>query len=107
MSKTIDLETLKAKIDGNEDFYLVETLLPREYDEWHLPGAINIHFNKMGKEAKERFNEDDEIVVYCHDEECRASTIAAEKLDKMGFSNVYEFAGGKRAWKNAGYPTES
>jgi len=107
MPETIDRETLKEKIDRGDDFHLVETLLPREYEKWHLPGAINIHFNKIGKEARERFSEDDQIVVYCHDEECRASPIAAEKLEKMGYNNVYEFSGGKAAWKEAGYPTES
>lgn len=107
MPKTIDRETLKQMIDRGESFHLVETLMPREYEKWHLPGAINIHFNKIGKEARERFAEDDTIVVYCHDEECRASPIAAEKLEKMGYEKVYDFEGGKAAWEEAGYPKES
>lgn len=107
MAKTIDAATLKQKIDRGDEFHLVETLLPREYEKWHLPGAINIHFNKVGKEARERFNPDDEIVVYCHDEECNASPIAASKLEKMGYTHVYEFSGGKSAWKAAGYPIET
>ncbi len=107
MPKTIDLQTLKEKIDRGDQFHLVETLMPKEYEKWHLPGAINIHFNKIGKEAKERFEKDDEIVVYCHDEECRASPIAAEKLEKMGYENVYDFTAGKQAWREAGYPVES
>ncbi|MFA7565440.1 MAG: rhodanese-like domain-containing protein [Alkalispirochaeta sp.] len=106
MAKIIDIETLKAKMDRGDDFYLVETLRSQDYDEWHLPGAINIHFNKIGKEARDRFKKGDEIVVYCHDEECRASIIAAEKLEKLGFEKVYDFSGGKKAWKAAGYPTE-
>jgi rhodanese-related sulfurtransferase len=107
MPKIIDAETLKQKIDRGDEFHLVETLLPREYEQWHLPGAINIHFNKIAKQAGEHFNKDDEIVVYCHDEECNASPIAASKLEKLGYTNVYEFSGGKKAWKDAGYPTES
>ncbi|MFW6214807.1 MAG: rhodanese-like domain-containing protein [Alkalispirochaetaceae bacterium] len=106
MPKSIDAETVKGKLDRGERFHLVETLMPKEYEEWHLPGAINIHFNKIGREAKERFAPEDEIVVYCHDEACRASVIAAEKLEKMGFANVYDFEGGKAAWKEAGYPVE-
>ncbi|MFW5789532.1 MAG: rhodanese-like domain-containing protein [Spirochaetota bacterium] len=106
MAQEISAEQLKEKIDRGDDFRLVETLMPQEYEKWHLPGAINIHFNKMGKEARERFSEDDEIVVYCHDEECNASPIAAKKLEGMGFTRVYEFSGGKKAWKAAGYPIE-
>ena len=107
MPKTIDLQTLKEKIDRGDEFHLVETLMPKEYEKWHLPGAINIHFNKIGKEAKERFETDDEIVVYCHDEACRASPLAAEKLEKMGYENVYDFTAGKQAWREAGYAVES
>lgn len=107
MAQEIDLETLKAKIDRGEEFHLVETLMPKEYEKWHLPGAINVHFNKIGKYAREEFDPEDEIVVYCHDEECRASGIAAEKLEKMGYEKVYHFGGGKAAWDQAGYPKES
>lgn len=106
MASTITAEELKAKIDRGDDFHLVETLMAREYEQWHLPGAINIHFNRIGKEARERFSKDDEIVVYCHDEECNASPIAAKKLLNMGFEHVIEFPGGKKAWKEAGYPVE-
>lgn len=106
MAQTITAEELKKKIDRGDDFHLVETLLPREYDEWHLPGAVNIHFNKMTKAAREQFGEGDEIIVYCHDEECNASPIAAKKLEEMGFEHVYHFAGGKKAWREAGYPIE-
>ncbi len=107
MAKNIDAKTLKEKIDRGDQFHLVETLLPQEYAKWHLPGAISIHFNKIGKAARDRFAEDDEIVVYCHDAECNASPIAAKKLESMGYKNVYEFSGGKAAWKEAGYPEES
>jgi rhodanese-related sulfurtransferase len=107
MANTITAEELKEKMDRGDHFHLVETLLPKEYEKWHLPGAINIHFNKIGKEARERFGEDDEIIVYCHDEDCNASPLAAKKLEKLGYGNVREFSGGKKAWKEAGYPTES
>lgn len=106
MPKTIDTETLKAKIDRGDTFVLIDTLLPREYEKWHLPGAINIHFNKIGGQAKKRFSPDDEIVVYCHDEACRASIIAAEKLEKLGFHRVWEYSAGKNGWRDAGYPIE-
>jgi rhodanese-related sulfurtransferase len=107
MAREITAEELKAKIDRGDTFHLVETLLPQEYEKWHIPTAINIHFNKIGKEARDRFGEDDEIVVYCHDEECNASPIAAKKLASLGYHNVYEFSGGKKAWQEAGYPVES
>jgi len=107
MAQKLTAEELNTKIDSGESFHLVETLLAEEYDKWHIPGAINVHFNKIGEEARARFEEDDQIVVYCHDEDCNASPIAAKKLESMGFKNVFEFPGGKKAWKEAGYSTES
>jgi len=106
MAEKLSAEQLKEMMDKGERFHLVETLMEKEYDQWHLPGAINIHFNKVGAEAKEQFGKDETIVVYCHDPECNASPIAAKKLESMGFSRVYEFPGGKRAWKDHNYPVE-
>lgn len=107
MAEKLSADQVKEMIDSGTRFHLVETLMEKEYNEWHLPGAINIHFNKIGGAAREQFQEDDTIVVYCHDEACNASPIAAGKLEKMGYAHVYEFPGGKKAWKAAGYPTES
>jgi rhodanese-related sulfurtransferase len=106
MANEISTEELKEKIDSGADFHLVETLLPEEFEKWHLPGAENIHFKKMGEAAKERFSTEDEIVVYCHDEDCNASKLAVKKLESMGYANVLHYGGGKRAWREAGYPTE-
>ncbi|MCK5567471.1 MAG: hypothetical protein KAI62_06120 [Actinomycetia bacterium] len=42
MVETITAEKLKEKIENKEDFRLIEVLLPGLFDEWHIPGAINI-----------------------------------------------------------------
>lgn len=106
MPREISAEELKRKIDSGEDFVLVEALLPKEYEQWHLPGAINIHFNKIAKEAGERLEKDEEIILYCHDPECNASPLAAKKLESLGYTNVVLFPGGKSAWSEANYPVE-
>ena len=100
--REISAETLKRRIDAG-DVVVIEVLQPREFDRGHLPGAINIPFRYVGSEARKRFARDDTIVVYCHDEACRASRVAASKLRELGFSDVREFSGGKRAWEEAGY----
>lgn len=103
--KKIDLDTLKKKLE-NDEVILVEVLDKEDYEKSHIKGAINIPLKNIGAEAKERFNEDDEIVVYCSDEECTASPTAAKKLEDLGFKNVYEFEGGKKEWREAGLPME-
>ena len=63
------------KIDRHELLRLVESegaqvvdvLLPNEYEESHLPGAINIPLKKFTPEALSGLSKTDPVVVYCHD----------------------------------------
>lgn len=107
MSNTITLEALKNKLENDEKPVIVDVLSPQEYGRTHIPGALNIPYRQITKEAKERFEPDEEIVVYCSDEECTASEIAAEKLESSGFTNVFRYKGGKKEWSADGLPLES
>ena len=42
----------------------------------------------------------------CASFECHASPMAAKRLDQMGYKNVYDYEGGMKDWKGAGYPVE-
>lgn len=46
---------------------LVEVLPAAEYDEEHLPGAINIPLRKLDREAPERLDHARPVIVYCWD----------------------------------------
>ena len=103
MVETIQRERLKKRIDEREDFYLIEVLAPAQYDEGHIPGAINIPVNEIDESVKERFKPDADIVVYCASKECQASPKAAKRLEELGFTSVKDFEGGKKDWTEAGY----
>lgn len=107
MAKSIDRKELKEKMDRGDDFVLVEVLGPKAYKEAHIKGAINIPLENIGHKAKERFDPEQEIIVYCADKECQASPKAAKKLEAMGFKNVLNYKEGKADWQEAGYPMES
>lgn len=102
---TIKTEELKAAIDAGR-VTVVEVLMPKEYEKGHIPGAIHIHFATIGGRARGQFSTDQMIVTYCHNESCRASRIAAEKLRSLGYTAAYHYPGGKDAWVAAGYPLE-
>jgi rhodanese-related sulfurtransferase len=57
-----ELEKLVA--DGAQ---LVEVLLREEYEDEHLPGAINIPLKDLDAEAVKALDRDRPVVVYCHD----------------------------------------
>lgn len=65
MPKDIGLNEMRGLVD--EDAQLVEVLPPREYEEEHLPGAINIPLKTLDEQSTSRLDKDRPIVVYCWD----------------------------------------
>jgi rhodanese-related sulfurtransferase len=51
----------------DEEAQLVEVLPSSEYEDEHLPGAVNIPLRQLGAEARERLDPSRPVVVYCHD----------------------------------------
>jgi rhodanese-related sulfurtransferase len=46
---------------------VVEVLGAEEFEEEHLPGAINIPLPKVDEEARRRLDPDRPVLVYCWD----------------------------------------
>ncbi len=104
--REVSVDQVKARLDRGERFHLVDV---REESEWakdHLPGAVH-----MGKGVIERDVEKTipdtgaEIVLYCGGG--FRSALAADNLQKMGYTNVCSMDGGHRGWREKGYPLTS
>ena len=66
MAATISREELKQKMDRHDPFVLVEALAEESYRDWHLPGAINVPYDKVRELALGRLpDKNADIVVYC------------------------------------------
>ena len=77
-------------------FIVLDVRTQEEYDEAHIPGAINIANETIGTaEITELPDKDQMLLVYCRTG--RRSKEASEKLAKIGYTNVYEF-GGIETW---------
>lgn len=46
---------------------LVEVLPPQDFDDWHLPGALNLPLKQLTSEVAARLDRNRPIVVYCYD----------------------------------------
>ncbi len=46
---------------------VVEVLPPDEFEDDHLPGAINLPLRRIEAEAPERLDRDSPVVLYCWD----------------------------------------
>ena len=64
---TISREDQKESIDQGDEFVLVDTLGEQFYRHSHLPGAINLPLEEIGRSEEEIPDKDTEIVVYCMD----------------------------------------
>lgn len=106
MIRDITREELKEMMDAGESFVLINVLDPEDFENEHICGSINIPSSTIARDAVNLLNRDDTIVVYCADTACTASSIAAEKLDSLGFSDIWRYEGGLADWKAAGYCVE-
>lgn len=52
----------------DEGALLVEVLPEGEYEEEHLPGAVNIPLKRLTKEAMARYDRSRPVIAYCHDD---------------------------------------
>ncbi len=50
-----------------EGAQLVEVLPREEYEEAHLPGAINIPLKELDRETTAGLDRDAPVIVYCYD----------------------------------------
>ncbi len=67
MPRDVDRDQLKRLVE-QESAQLVEVLPKEEYDEEHLPGAINIPLRKIDSEARDRLDPSKPVIVYCWDD---------------------------------------
>jgi rhodanese-related sulfurtransferase len=99
----ISKEALYEKIQRGDDFRLIMSLDRRAFEQMHIPGSL--HFESM-EEAAEQIDPGEEVIVYCSNPLCPVSIQAYRALQKLGFTNLYRYAGGLTEWQEAGYPLE-
>ena len=79
----------------------------RDKDEWdvgHIPGAIHMSRGMIELDIEEKVPDTNAMVI-CHCGGGGRGALATESLQKMGYKNVRNMAGGFKAWKAAGLPT--
>ena len=98
--KEIDVPTLKLKLKNSSPVQLIDVREAHEWLESHIPKAT--HLSKGMLECsieKIDCHSDDEIILYCGSG--ARSALAAESLQKMGYTNVWSLQGGFKAWQSA------
>ena len=68
MPSEVDASQLQ-KLLGEGDAQLIEVLPAREYEEEHLPGAINIPLKSFTPDNLSQLDRNRPVVVYCWDDD--------------------------------------
>ena len=92
----ISQDRAKEMMAEDDGHVIVDVRRQDEYDAGHIPGAILIPNESIGTERPEELPDLNQIIlVYCRSG--NRSGQAAEKLSRMGYTNIYDF-GGLNTW---------
>jgi len=102
--KEAQFTEIKKRLDAGEKLILVDTREDSEWTQGHLPGAIHLGKGIIERDIETTIPDHHApIVLYCGGG--FRSAIAAESLQKMGYTNVISMDGGWKGWTGAGFPT--
>ena len=88
----ITAEEARTIMDTEVGYVILDTRTREEYDQGHIPGAIQISHDEIMEKAEEVLTDKDQLIlVYCRSG--RRSKIAAEALVELGYTNIKEFGG--------------
>ena len=103
--KECTIHDVLARFERGERFQFVDVREDSEFAVDHAAGARHIGRGVLERDVENLIPEKSTpIVLYCGGG--YRSALAADNLQKMGYTNVVSMDGGIRAWREAGYPVE-
>ena len=104
--REVGIDDVKARLDRGDQFVLVDVREESEYAKDHLPGAIHLGKGIIERDIEERVpGLNTPIVLYCGGG--YRSALAADNLQKMGYTKVLSMDGGIRGWREKHFPLTS
>lgn len=111
-------DELKKWLDEGKKPLVVDTMpLADSYTKQHLPGAVQFEFpieelTSLDEKTRESYlrvlgpDKHRLLVIYCGFTKCGRSHNGAWWAKQLGYTNVYRYPGGIKAWEQADYPME-
>jgi rhodanese-related sulfurtransferase len=104
-SRIREVSVAEAQARMKEGAKLIDVREDNEWDVEHASGSTHMSRGIIERDIVQTFPEKDtELILYCGGG--YRSALAADMLQKMGYTNVHSMAGGWKAWKESGGPTE-
>ena len=91
----ITTQECRSWIEEQKNFTLIDVRETWEHEAFSI-GGNNIPMGEL-MERKNEIPNNETVVVYC--EKGIRSVIAIQRLESMGYTNLYNLAGGMYAWR--------
>jgi rhodanese-related sulfurtransferase len=103
--KECTVDDMLARKAAGEQFVLVDVREESEFAAGHVPGALHIGKGVIERDIEAKVPDPaTPLVLYCGGG--FRSALAADALEKMGYTNVISMDGGWRTWTQKGLPVE-
>lgn len=87
-----DVNNIIENYSNLENTFIIDVREEDEFNQGHLINSYNIPLSKInGIEYSDEINKDSKIIVYCRSG--NRSKLAQEKLNELGYRNVYDMGG--------------
>lgn len=104
--KEVTVGETRERVKANSQAKLVDVREDHEWDAAHASGAIHLGKGIIERDVEVTIpDKTTEIILYCGGG--YRSALAADVLERMGYTNVFSMAGGWKAWKQSGAPIVS
>ncbi len=101
--KECTVDDVKRRLDAGEKLTIIDVREESEYAAGHVPGAIHIGKGVMERDVETKIPDNStELILYCGGG--FRSALAADNLQKMGYTKVISMDGGWRDWTARGLP---
>jgi rhodanese-related sulfurtransferase len=103
--REISIEDARKRLASSDAVLLIDVREDHEFEAEHARGARHLSKGVIERDIEREVpDKKAEMILYCGGG--YRSALAADNLQKMGYTNVLSLAGGWRAWQEAGAPTE-
>ncbi|HET9236107.1 MAG TPA: rhodanese-like domain-containing protein [Oligoflexus sp.] len=101
--REITLDEVAHRLKPEKDFLLVDVREESEWNAGHLPMALHISKGVIERDIETKIPDlSTPIILYCGGG--YRSILAAQSIQKMGYTRVLSMTGGFRGWTGKNFP---
>jgi rhodanese-related sulfurtransferase len=99
--REVTVAETQQRIRENKDVKLIDVREDNEWDKAHAAGAIHLGKGIIERDIETTVpDKNTQLILYCGGG--YRSALAADALQRMGYTNAFSMAGGWKAWKDSG-----